>query len=930
MVRKDEIVPLEEAQKRKKKKENKPDYTALNKQVMRDDKITIEDVRQFITDAKKYQEDYRNVADRSWAEIEKRGKDGKLFGGQDLYKTRRWTRFPLWWSCLKIRQPLTLARLPIPILKDTQGDDPFGRTACVIGERFTRSILKTFEAFPEFASANDDFLVTNFGWGRPFYRMVECEKPEKIRLQMIEPEPIPAPPMQDMPVPEGEEPPPMEGMDSEPLPPPPPIFITPDGMQVDPSQVMEDDLGPYLLTGQDVTIEEEEIYFEAGLYADLLVDPDIRKWNKVTKLAFRYQYSYREFKEKFGQKALDTLKVAEIQEHKDGKPIIVYEYWDKFLREVYWCAENSEDFFQPKSMDEMSTDSLQEVEGDEDAKDPALDNSDLYGLSTFFPCTEPLSMNQSTKHFWPTPEYFQVQDMLDYVHECVGRMVQLSKAVRVRFFFDSSVTELKTLIGENWAMGEGTGIGIPDLETTLMNNKGNLSTLVAYFPVKELLEGLETQYRNFQRGLDIFYQSTGLSDLIRGQTDPNSDKTFGERQMEGKYALNRIEPFQRKVQEWIKDQYQLMMEMGLKMFRQDTVDEYVTPQTLDKEDQERYTASLELLKDNKRRRFRMDFETDSTIAINEEWKKSKAIETANVISEMIESTAKVAEDNPDVAAVELKLMQHVVGDLVDGKLFIDEIQDAIQDAIDKAKAPKDPEPNIELEKLKLERERFIFDQQRAANEDKFEQFKTQMETNIELSKNAQTAQLDQINQQIEQFKISTDAQTKQTKIAADAEAQRAKLELEYQSISAEISKVQQELELKRAEMMVELRKIADKKEVDQFALMIDARVAGFEEKLQTAQLELEKTHGTLDMQERFITEQRLQAEHQLQLGHSKIESLEKIVDIALKKKELDAPVEIKTEPLTKATDKAKPKKKKSKILRDKNGEILEIHSEESD
>src|SRR5687768_10114951 len=95
---------------------------ALEKQVMEKDTLTIEDVKTFIEDAKKKREDYLNVADRSWREIEKRNKSGKLYGGTDLDRRRHWTRFPLWWSCWKIRQPLTLARVPIPVLKDTQGD----------------------------------------------------------------------------------------------------------------------------------------------------------------------------------------------------------------------------------------------------------------------------------------------------------------------------------------------------------------------------------------------------------------------------------------------------------------------------------------------------------------------------------------------------------------------------------------------------------------------------------------------------------------------------------------------------------------------------------------------------------------------------------------------------------------------------------------
>lgn len=889
---------------------------ALEKQAL-SDTITIEDVKQFIADARKKREDFILVADRSWKEIEKRNEKGRLYGGNNLDRQRRWTKFPLWWSVWKIRQPLVFARMAVPILKDTQGDDPYGRTACVVGERLTRGILKTFDAFEEFESSVDDFLITNFGHGRPYYRKDEVVEEEKIRLQMVE-QPAPEPMMDE------------QGQPIE-SPQMPPLFIAPDGMQVPQEQVLYDDMGPYVLTGQEITIDNEEIYWTAGLYNNLYVDPDAKRWSQVSRLAYECEYSYREFKEKFGQRALDKLAVDDYEEHRCGKPIKVFEYHDKFLKEVRWFAENSNDFFQPKAMAEANVEALKEVKeapemGENEAPEyETVDNSDIYGLSGFFPCTAPLVINQSTREFWPTPEYFQVQDILDDIHSIVGRMFLLTKAIRVRFLFDSGITELKQLIGET---GEGGGLGVPNLEQSLMNNNGKLSNLVAYFPVAEMIEGLQNMYQAFEQRLNMFYQLTGISDLIRGQTNPDSDKTFGERQMEGKFSLNRVEPLQRKVQEWIKDNYQLMMEMALKMFSPESLDQYITPQTLDPEDKQRYTASLELLKSNKRRRFRVDFETDSTIAINEQWRKKQATELANTLTKAMELVANVAETQPELAATELAVLKHLIGEFSDGKLFIDEIQDSIEQVIQKVSQPKPQEPNVELEKLGLEVRKQEFAEKRAMHEDQFEQFKTEMQANIEVSKNAQMTQMEEIKGQIQQFKIASESQAKQAAIAADAEKARAKIEQDYQKIAADIALAQQELALKRDELLVELRKVVDKKEVDQFSLMIDQRVAGFEAQLETAKLDLEKTHSTLDMQERLITEQRLQAEHQLQLGHSKIESLEKVLDVALKKKELDAPIEAPKMAESSESKPKKPKKTRSKVVRDKNDNIVEILNEE--
>lgn len=822
---------------------------ALDKQAV-EDTITIEDVKRFIMDAREKREDYLNIADRSWSEIEKRNKKGRLYGGNDLSRARKWTKFPLWWSCLKIRQPITFARLPVPVLKDTQGDDPYGRTACVIGERLARGILKTFEAYPEFAASNDDFLVTNFGWGRAFYRRVECVEDEKLRLQAIEPEPM---------------------MDEQGMPtdgPAQPIFITPEGTQVDPMEVLQDEEGPYLLTGRQVSVDQEEVYFDSGLYSNLYIDPDARRWNAVSRLAFEYEYSYREFKKKFGDAALNKLAVGDLEQHRTGKPIIVFEYWDKFLKECRWFAENSMDFFQPAEM-AVPVDGLKEV---------GPDHSDLYGLSGFFPCVEPLLINASTKDFWPTPEYFQVCDLIDDIHSIVGRMALLTKAIRVRFLFDSSIRELAQLISET---GEGGGLGVPNLQESLIPGKGTLDKLVAYFPTDQMITGLGNMYTAFQQRLDMFYQVTGISDLIRGQTNPDSDKTYGERQMEGKFALNRIEPFQRKLQTWIKDNYQLLMEMALKCFSDESLDEYITPQTLDQEDKERYVVALELLKSNKKRRFRVEFETDSTIAINEQWRRSQAVDLANTLTKAMESTANVAETQPELAATELKVLKHLIGEFADGKLFVDEIQDSIQQVIDKVAQPEPPEPDYELEKLKLEGSRMSADLQ-------FKQMQLQMSTQLEYAKLSQKAQAESVKAQLEQMKVAL----------ANGTAQ-ADIEIAINKLQSEVAQGWADLTLKKEALLAQVQAEVGKKEMERMRVILDARVkakeidlAEADQMIRTFEAQVMAGDAHASLQERIATERRLQEEHESNKGVAEIDAAATLLDALKTEPPKPAPVSI--------------------------------------
>lgn len=860
-------------EKKLKKKELGGKIPILDKQILDDETITIQEVRQFITDAKKKAEDYYTLADRSWREIERRDKSGKVYSENNNNLARRWTKFPLWWSVWKIRQPITLARLPIPTLKDTQGDDPYGRTSCVLGERFTRGILKTFEALPEISASNDDFLVTNLGWCRAFYRNELCKEEEKIYLEVIEPEP----PMQAEGDPAVQQAPPM-----------PPIFLLPTGEQVtDISQVLKDDIGHYILTGNEISVDNEEVYLEAGLYNNLIVDPDVTKWNKVTRLAYEYKYSYREFKEKYGEEALETLVQADIEKHKTGTPITVYEYWDKQLKEVRWLAETSTNFFQPKQIREL---------GDE------VDHSDLYGLKGFFPSTEPLIINQSTKSFWPTPEYYQVSDILDDISSIVGRMVHLTKAIRVRFLFDSSVTELKTLIGDNWAASEGSGLGVPNLQSALMNDKNaDLSKLVAYFPVDKLIEGLNNMYQAFDQRLNMFYQLTGISDLIRGQTNPDSDKTFGERQMEGKFALNRIEPYQRKLQEWIKDQFELLMEMGLKMFSDQTIDKYITPQTLDPEDRERYVPALALLRDNKKRRFRVDFETDSTIAINEQWRRGQAIETANVITKMQEAVASTAETMPELVESQLKLMSHVIGELTDGKLFLDEIQDSIKQVIDKVNQPKDEPPNYDLEKLKLEG-------QKLSSQAMFQQLQMQATTNLEYAKLSQKANQDNITNQLKQLQISIENGVAQSE-----------LQIAVNKVQADIAQGWADLNVKREEVLGKIQAEVGKSEMEQMRIIMDARVKAQEISLAEAQQQLEAFEiqltakdTSLSLQERIATEKRLQEQHIVDSQIKGVEAAAMIADAQKPEPEKKAPISIDMSRTLQIKEGNKTEKKKDK------------------
>ena len=808
------------------------------------EKLALSDVRQFISDIKSKSEDFVAIGKRSWREIEKRNERGRLYGGNDLDKRRQWNRFPLWWVTWKIRQPISFARLAIPVLEDTQGDDPIGRTACVLGERLARGILKSFDAFPEFAASVDDFLVTNFGWGHWCYSCEEVQEDEKLRLLEFRPE---------------------DGNGQA-------FYTTPDGQPA--AEPLFDEQGAYILTGQKVSVEQERVYFQAGIYSNLGVDPVATRWSQVQRIAYQEEYSYREFRKKFGDAALRKLQLGDVRKYQEGEPIIVFQYQDKAEKKIRWLTENSESFFTPAALQELSGQGTEELNPDETSD---AYTEDAFGLSGFFTCTKPLIINQSTTSFWPTSEYFQLRDILDDINQIVKRMMLLTKAMRIRFFFDSSIPQLQSLIGET---GEGGGIGIPNLEQSLIAGKGDIRNLVATFPVDEFIKGLQNLYVAYDQRTNMYYQLTGMNELIRGVTG-DVEKTYGERQLEGKFALNRFEPFQRQIQEWLKENYELGMEMALKLFSDKTLDEYIVPSTLDPEDKARYIPALELLKSSFKRRFRVDFETDSTIQINQEWQRKQAIELANVLTKAMESTAKVAEAQPELAQTELKVLKHLIGKFSDGKLFVDEIQDSIQQVIDKVSQPRQQEPNFDIEKLKLEG-------QKVSSAAQFKGMELQLTTQIEYAKIAQKERADSIKAQLEQLKINIEGGV------AQVESQAL-----IQKIQNEIAQNWEELSLKKEALLANIRSEVGKREMEQFRTILDARVKAREITLQEAEQQLENYRVTLEaqnnsasLQERISTEQRLQEEHQANMTAKGIDAAATLMDSIKPEAPSPAPITI--------------------------------------
>lgn len=709
--------------------------------------VTVEEVKAFIEDAKKEpRQSWLTLSDRSWQEIKKRDSRNRPWP----YKTAKKARYPAWYSIFKIRQPLVLSRIGIPIGKDTtkDGSDPVGACAAIGKERLAINLAKNFDFFDYLCACRDDFLATNFAIGRAYYERDEVKERVKERISPIK-----------------------AGNDY--------VFVNAENKVVESDEIYQDAEGYYIEKSEVVDVENEKICLEHILYRNFYPDPGIRRWNRCRRMAFECHYSEREFKDIFGAAAFNALpkpdpsKGSGEESAPKRQSIVVYEYWDEYDKVTKYLAKDGEDFLTPKGMPEPKG---EDSYGNEE-------RNGIYDLDGFFPTVSPLMMNMPTDEFWPIPEYAQLVEIIEDIHTIFSRMILLTRAIRIRLLYDKNVEGLGVAIKE---ATEGEAFGVPNLMQALQKAGGNLDAVVQYVNVEKPINSLNELYKALEQRLNVLYKLTGTSDLLQGLITDPTQRTFGERQMTEKYALNQLAEPQRKMAEFVRGSYQLMTEMALKNFKDDSIDKYVMPETLPNDLKKYWPAARELLKTDLSR-FRIELETDSTIALNEEYDKKMRIELVNALTAALEKTANIARTNPALVEVELHALKYLIQGFRQGKLFQAEVTEAIDKVIKLAQAQK-PAFDKEQADFALKQEGLRLEEKKAALQGQLDWANLQLQN----AKNNNDAAAKNSQLELEQSIASLDAQMK----ILNYELDRTKAGVEIQNKLADNNRLELELATK--------------------------------------------------------------------------------------------------------------------------------------
>lgn len=286
---------------------------------------------------------------------------------------------------------------------------------------------------------------------------------------------------------------------------------------------------------------------------DFLRNTSARYWHEVEMVAFASWLTKAKAKKRFEKvsgKAYTSAKYAK-QKMANGETeyettACFWEIWDKAENRIVWVSEGVEVILDTAKPEEMT-----ELDG-------------------FFPCPRPAFGTLEPSTLKPVPDFLQYKDQLEEINELTARISALAEALKVRGFYPGGAEDIADAVEAALKDVSNTRVLIPVANwAAIGQTNGNIANMIAYLPL-EMVANTIAQLLEQRRALfDDVYQLTGMSDIMRGSTDPN--ETLGAQQLKSQYGSIRVKEKQSELVRVARDITRLQGEVMAENFEPQTL-----------------------------------------------------------------------------------------------------------------------------------------------------------------------------------------------------------------------------------------------------------------------------------------------------------------------------------------------------------------------
>jgi hypothetical protein len=467
----------------------------------------------------------------------------------------------------------------------------------------------------------------------------------------------------------------------------------------------------------------ERIAFDHFTASDFAHDP-ARTWREVKWVAFRAWLNSKDMEKRFGggmaALGLDVKAVpkkkregeSEGDKTEDRTP--VWEIWCRTSGKVHFVVED--------------------FDSELDTQEPWLD------LSNFWPCPRPAFGTTVPGKLKPVPDIRQYKDQIEEINEYTARIAALSESLRVKGFYPAGAPELSDAIETALKSSDNRATLVPVSSAAALGGS-SFKEAIVWLPVRDIIEIIKYLVDLRRVVIDDVYQITGISDILRGQTDPN--ETLGAQQLKSQTGSARIRERQNELIRFARDLTRIAAEIIAENFQQQTMVEMAQvqlPSNAQKQQaQQKFqmqqaqtpqqpgqpgmpqaqpqqpppelvklmkTPSIEdvmgFLRDDKARGFVIEIETDSTIQPDEDAEKQRRVEFVTAIGGLIKEAGPMVAQAPQLGPFIGEVVKFVAQGFRAGRPLEGAIETLVQGLAafaEKGMQPKGPDPTEQI-KLK--------------------------------------------------------------------------------------------------------------------------------------------------------------------------------------------------------------------------------------
>lgn len=444
-----------------------------------------------------------------------------------------------------------------------------------------------------------------------------------------------------------------------------------------------------------------------------------RTWREVTWVARRAWLTREQGEQRFGE-AFEGVPLKKKDENAaipdKGDKAPVWEIWDKTSGNVIWVSPDH-----PDILDEQ----------------PAF-----LTLRDFFPCPKPAYGTLVPGSLLPVPEIRQYKDQLEEINEYTARIAALSESLRMKGFYAAGQGDLSTAIEAAVKSTDDNAILIPVSSFAAIGGSSFKDSIV-WLPVDQVASLVTTLVELRRVVIEDVYQITGISDIVRGQTE--ASETLGAQQLKSQWGSLRIRERQNELVRFARDVTRIAAEIMAENFdpaglfeaaqaqlptaqakqaamqqvqmmeaqaqQAAAMGQQVPPPEVPKDVQKILKSpTMEdvaaFLRNDRTRGFTIEIETDSTIQPDEDADKQRRTEFLTAVGGLFQQAAPLVMQVPQLGPFMAEVMKFAAGGFRAGRPLesaIDQLGELMEGMAEKAMNPAPPQPDpVQEAKIKTE------------------------------------------------------------------------------------------------------------------------------------------------------------------------------------------------------------------------------------